>query len=74
LTAPVLAPTPLGRRARALPAASASHLPAPHTVRPPLDAYVALIAHVGSVLPELVETAARERLDPGAFLSRVLTR
>ncbi|MEN9818451.1 MAG: hypothetical protein RLZ32_2331 [Gemmatimonadota bacterium] len=43
-TASVLAPTPLGRRARALAAASAAQLPAPHTVGRPLDAYVALVA------------------------------
>jgi DNA replication protein DnaC len=32
------------------------------------------LEHAASALPELVETAARERLDPSAFLSRVLTR
>lgn len=32
------------------------------------------LEHAASALPELVETAARERLDPSAFLGRVLTR
>jgi DNA replication protein DnaC len=32
------------------------------------------LEHAASALPELVATAARERLDPSAFLSRVLTR
>lgn len=30
--------------------------------------------HAASALPELIETAAREHLDPSAFLGRVLTR
>lgn len=30
--------------------------------------------HAASALPELLETAARERLDPGGFLERVLVR
>jgi DNA replication protein DnaC len=32
------------------------------------------LEHAASALPEPVETAARERLDPSAFLGRVLTR
>ncbi|HMS01347.1 MAG TPA: IS21-like element helper ATPase IstB, partial [Gemmatimonadaceae bacterium] len=32
------------------------------------------LEHAASALPELLETAARERLDPSAFLGRVLTR
>ncbi len=43
-TATVLAPTPLGRRARALAAATAARLPAPAQLARPLDAYVALVA------------------------------
>lgn len=46
-TATVLAPTPLGRRARALAAATAARLPAPAQIRRPLDAYVALVAAAG---------------------------
>lgn len=30
--------------------------------------------HAETALPELIETAAREHLDPSAFLGRVLTR
>lgn len=30
--------------------------------------------HAATALPELIETAAREHLDPSAFLGRVLTR
>ncbi len=45
-TASELALTPLGRRARALGAASADPLPTPQTVVLRFDAYVALIAHV----------------------------
>ena len=45
----------------------------------PLDTLAAQLTalgldHAASALPELVETAARERLDPSAFLHRILTR
>lgn len=46
-SAQVLAPTPLGRRARAVVAAMTARLPAPHAVARPLDAYVALVAQAG---------------------------
>lgn len=45
----------------------------------PLDALAQQLTalgleHAADALPELLETAARERLDPGAFLARILTR
>lgn len=45
----------------------------------PLDALAQQLTalgldHAATALPELIETAARERLDPSAFLGRVLTR
>jgi transposase len=43
----VVAPTPLGRRARAMVAAMTARLPAPQAVARPLDAYVALVAAAG---------------------------
>ncbi|MCU0636102.1 MAG: ATP-binding protein [Gemmatimonadaceae bacterium] len=45
----------------------------------PLDALAQQLTtlgleHAADALPELLETAARERFDPGAFLGRLLTR